>query len=68
MSDEENNMATARGKALGEVIRQQIGSDANRRLLARIGAFRADKDIPDGLRLLLAELDGAERSSRPARG
>ena len=46
--------------ALSDLIRKELGSDGNRRLLARIPAFRADADLPERLLALLGELDAAE--------
>ena len=54
-------------EALAQVIRTQIGSRANSRLLTRMGAFRAEQSLPDDLRSLLGELEHAERNARSAR-
>lgn len=51
-------------EALVEVIRSQIGSRANRRLLARVDAFRIERALPDELRTLLGRVDQAERTGR----
>lgn len=47
-------------KALSELIRKEIGSESNRRLLARLPAFKADGALPDRLIALLGEIDRAE--------
>lgn len=54
-------------EALAQVIRSQIGSRANCRLLARVDMFRVEKELPDDLSALLGEIDRAERKGRPAR-
>jgi len=46
---------------LTDLIRRQIGSDINRRHLARLPAFALPQDTPENLGRLLAELDSAER-------
>lgn len=51
-------------KALPELIRNEIGSETNRRFLSRMPAFRPDGDLPDELRALLGELDQAEERAQ----
>ena len=52
--------------SLKDVIRNEIGSDTNRRFLGRMQAFKLDAEMPDQFKLLLGELDRREsaRSSR----
>lgn len=54
-------------KALPELIRKEIGSETNRRFLARMPAFRPDGTLPDELQALLGELDRAEARAPGAR-
>ncbi|MEO3997775.1 hypothetical protein [Mesorhizobium sp. CAU 1732] len=56
-----------RERALTKVIRKEIGSDTNRRMLARIPAFKPTMDVPDEFVALLGELDRAERRNRGRR-
>ena len=65
MNNAKTNMMADKG--LAQVIRSQIGSRANRRLLTGMEAFQADQALPDELRSLLGELDRAERTGRSTR-
>lgn len=58
---------TMADEGLAQVIRSQIGSRANRRLLTGMEAFQAEQSLPDDLSSLLGKLDRAERSGRSAR-
>ena len=51
---------TERDTKLTELIRQQIGTQANRRHLARLPEFTLQDEMPERLGLLLARLDEAE--------
>ena len=51
----------SKGRAeLAADIRRQAGSEATKRLLRALPAFRLEKDVPKRLRDLLDRLDGAE--------
>jgi hypothetical protein len=52
---------------LADAIRRQIGTEVNRRHLARMPAFVLQRETPTELTSLLAEMDTAERKTRPAR-
>ena len=56
-----------REDALDQLIRKEIGSANNRRLLGRMPAFKVDADMPDQFNDLLAELDRAENGRSRAR-
>ena len=58
MSEEKADMRKER--ALTDLIRKELGSETNRRFLARVPAFRADAELPERLCALLGELDRAE--------
>ena len=58
----ETKASTKRKRALPELIRKEIGSDANGRYLARMPAFRPEAELPGGLQKLLGELERAERA------
>lgn len=45
---------------LSDLIRKEIGRGDNHRHLARLPAFAPQRDLPDRLYALLAELDRAE--------
>ena len=60
----ETKAGSNRRKALPELIRKEIGSETNRRFLARMPAFKPDTALPDELRLLLGELDRAEERAQ----
>jgi hypothetical protein len=49
------------------MIRREIGTEHNAQFLRRLPAFKADHDLPDELRKMLARLEKAERahSRRP---
>lgn len=51
-------------KGLSGLIRKEIGSETNRRFLARMPTFRPVMDLPENLRTLLGELDHAEARLR----
>lgn len=55
-------------KELPEMIRRQIGTQANRRLLARLPGFALLHDTPDEFERLLAELDAVERGAKAVPG
>lgn len=61
MSETKVNMK--REEELNELIRKEISSASNRRLLARMPAFRLDADMPETLSALLGELDRAEAAT-----
>lgn len=61
-------MTAKQETAPGDLIRQHAGSETNRRFLSGMGTFRAETDMPEWLRVLLVEIDRAERASRPAQG
>jgi len=44
------------------MIRREIGTEHNARLLQRLPVFKADHDLPDELREMLARLEKAERT------
>lgn len=48
---------------LPQLIRRQIGTAINRRHLSRIPGFALDRDLPDDLTRLLAEMDATERAA-----
>ena len=45
---------------LANDIRRQVGSEATKRFLRTLPAFRLEKEVPKRLRDLLDRLDGAE--------
>ncbi len=45
---------------LPELIRRQIGTVVNRRHLSRMPAFALDREFPDDLTRLLADMDATE--------
>lgn len=47
-------------RALPELIRRQIGSEMNRRFLARLPAFKPAGGAMDRFEALLGEIDAAE--------
>ena len=49
-----------RPEGLAADIRRQLGTEATKRFLRTLPAFRAEADIPDHFRQLLDRLDGAE--------
>ena len=51
-----------RERALPDVIRKELGSDTNRRFLARMPAFRPESGMPERLSRLLGELDDIENA------
>ena len=53
-----------RPEGLAAHIRRQMGSDATKRFLRNLPAFRADNDIPDRFQELLDQLDGTEGLER----
>ena len=61
-----NETKANRNGRLSELIRREIGSETNRRFLARMPAFRPVAELPENLRTLLEELDCAETKA-PAR-
>ena len=66
-TSEKMNDVKANGRSettLREIIRKELGSEANRRFLARMPAFRLEGPIPDEFRSLLGDLDRAERNRR----
>lgn len=50
---------------LPELIRRQIGTVVNRRHLSRMPAFALDRELPDDLMRLLADMDATERAAGP---
>ena len=56
----EKKAETRRDPRLPDVIRKEIGTEANRRHLARMPAFRPEREIPEKLLTLLGEIDRAE--------
>jgi hypothetical protein len=44
------------------LIRREIGTEHNAQLLQRLPVFKADHDLPDELREMLARLEKAERA------
>ena len=64
MTEEKADMK--RKKSLTDLVREELGSDTNRRFLGRMQAFKLELDMPEQFRALLGELDQAEgrRSSR----
>ncbi len=61
MSEEYEDMK--KNRPLTDVIRREFGTNANRRFLARMSAFKPETEVPDQFRALLNRLDNAERSS-----
>ena len=51
-----------RSEALAVDIRRQFGTEATKRFLRTLPAFRTEADIPDRFRDLLDRLDGIEAS------
>lgn len=51
-----------RSEELAADIRRQFGSEATKRFLRSLPAFRTEADIPDQFRDLLDRLDGIEAS------
>ncbi len=49
---------------LAPMIRKEIGTSANRRLLQRMPAFRAEPDLPERFRSLLGELERVQVDRR----
>lgn len=62
---EEAMPKTNRGTA--GLIRQEIGSETNRRFLRSLPAFRLERQIPPRFQELLGRLDQAERNSEESR-
>jgi hypothetical protein len=44
------------------LVRREIGTETNARVLRRMPVFQADHDLPDDMRDMLARLDHAERA------
>ena len=63
----EQRPRTRQDKALPEVIRQELGSETNRRFLGGMTAFEADCRVPDRLLALLNELDRADAKHHSGR-
>ncbi|KUM26766.1 hypothetical protein AU467_19790 [Mesorhizobium loti] len=55
-----NGNSRERRARLASDIRRQVGSEATKRLLRTLPAFRVDKEVPKRLTDLLDRLDGAE--------
>ena len=60
--------ANIHGKGgLAELIRNEIGSDTNRRFLSRMPAFRPVAELPRHLQTLLGDLNTAEAQAQGKR-
>lgn len=52
-----------RDAGLPDLVRRQIGTAVNRRHLSRLPAFALEREVPDELTRLLADLEAAEREA-----
>ena len=53
-----------RPNEISKEIKRQIGQPANTRYLRALPLFRVDDEVPERLRGLLREIDGAERRQK----
>lgn len=60
MSDRKREPAQSAG--LSSLVRREFKSEDNRKFLRALPAFRAEPDLPDRLRHLLARLEQAEQA------
>ena len=63
MMSEQKNIRSGE-KALSDLIRKELVSESNRRLLDRIPDFKPDAELPEHFRNLLGQLDRAEARER----
>lgn len=63
MTEEKADMK--RKESLTDLVRNQLGSDTNRRFLGRMQAFKLEVDMPEKFNALLGELEQAESRRSP---
>ena len=63
MTEEKADMK--RKESLTNLVRNELGSDTNRRFLGRMQAFKLEVDMPEKFKALLGELERAESQRSP---